>query len=555
MEHLLTPYGAALEIPARSVLVLAPHPDDEALGCGGAIIRHVQSGVPVRVVIATDGALERDGTPHTAQVLTREAESRAAAGVLGYGEPEFWRLPDQGLSYGEPLVQRVLGLLDDVDLVYAPSLLEMHPDHRALAMAAAEAVRRRGAGVRIAFYEVGVPLRPNLLLDISAVEARKQAAVRCFASQLIQQPYDEHIAALNRFRTYTLPPTVRAAEAYAVVDAAELAADPLGIYRTEAARQRELGLALTPEDAPLVSVIVRSQNRPELAEALDSIALQTYGNIEVVVVDAGERRIALPPSCGRFPLRVVGEGKLARSRAANAGLDAALGEYVVFLDDDDLFCADHVARLAAGLRARPDVRAIYSGVRVEREGRVVDTYDAAFRPAMLMAWNRLPIHAVMFARSLATEGCRFDETLDAYEDWDFWLQVSGRTAYDRVPGVSAVYRIGQRALQTDEAGWWAEHRDRFWRKWLGRWEPGDLESLIATFRQSSARDERSLADAAFTEGELRRLLVEEDARRQKAESRVAYAEEALAAIKASTSWRLTWPIRALMELVRPRRVA
>lgn len=535
MEHLLTPYGAVLEIPARSVLVLAPHPDDEVLGCGGSIIRHVQSGVPVRVVIVTDGAMG-EGASRAEKAAVREAESRGAAEILGYGEPEFWRLPDQGVAYNESLVQRLVDAMGDADLVYAPSLLEMHPDHRILAMAAAEAVRRHGGGARIAFYEVGVPLRPNLLLDISAVEARKQAAVRCFASQLIVQPYDDHIAALNRFRTYTLPATVRAAEAYTVVEATALADDPLRIYQTESARQRELGLALDPEDLPLVSVIIRTLGRPELKDALDSIALQTYANIEVVVVDAGERRLDLPARCGRFPLRVVGAGGLARSRAANLGLEAAHGDFVMFLDDDDLFCADHVARLQAALRRRPAVRAAYAGVRVERGGRVIDTYDAAFRPAMLMAWNHLPIHAVLFHRSLIVEGCRFDEDLDAYEDWDFWLQVAAKTGYERVEGVSAVYRVGLRPQADNEEAWWAGNRERFWRKWLAVWEPGDLESLIQAFRRQTARDAQNLADAAFTEGELRRMLAE--------------AERRLVELQTSTTWKLTAPVRALVDAVR-----
>src|SRR5690606_21592599 len=99
-------------------------------------------------------------------------------------------------------------------LVYCPCVLEMHPDHRAVALAAVEAVRRLGADLRLAQYEIGVPLRPNVLLDISGTAARKQAAMECFASQLARQRYDLDITALNRYRTYTLPATVTAAEAY-----------------------------------------------------------------------------------------------------------------------------------------------------------------------------------------------------------------------------------------------------------------------------------------------------------------------------------------------------
>jgi hypothetical protein len=77
-----------------------------------------------------------------------------------------------------------------------------------------EALARVSLEAQLILYEVGVPLHPNLLLDISAHLPTKQAAMACFVSQMAQQAYGDHLLALNRFRTYTLPQTVRAAEAY-----------------------------------------------------------------------------------------------------------------------------------------------------------------------------------------------------------------------------------------------------------------------------------------------------------------------------------------------------
>src|SRR5665647_2332725 len=101
MESDLIPYSASHGLPAQAVLVLAPHPDDEVFGCGGAIAAHVRAGVPLQVLILTDGAVFGNAT-------TRANESLAAAGLLGYGEPEFWRLPDRSLRYSEELVQRIV---------------------------------------------------------------------------------------------------------------------------------------------------------------------------------------------------------------------------------------------------------------------------------------------------------------------------------------------------------------------------------------------------------------------------------------------------------------
>lgn len=235
-EDALVPHQAIAAIPTSSALVLAPHPDDEVFGCGGAIARYVAAKTPVKVIVATDGAYKKGAMEFPeggkARAKQREEECRAAAAILGYGVPEFWNLRDRALAFGEPLIAKILDAMDGVDLVYAPALTEQHPDHRILAMAAVEAVKRK-PGTRIAFYEIGAPLHPNTLVDISPVENLKQSAIACFRSQLEGQRYDLQISALNRYRTYTLIGDVAAAEAYIVVSSEDLNADPLRFHRPE----------------------------------------------------------------------------------------------------------------------------------------------------------------------------------------------------------------------------------------------------------------------------------------------------------------------------------
>lgn len=225
-EHELIPYQASERLGAGPVLVFAPHPDDEVFGCGGAIARHVEAGDRLKVVILTDGAFGAADPESVRQ--TREHESRAAAQALGYGEPLFWRLADRGLRLDEALIERLRATIEteQAALVYAPSWWEIHPDHLTLALACAEAVRRSTSAPALALYEVGMPLHPNALLDITAQVARKNAAMACFASQLEAQPYDEQVRGLDRFRSYTLPRAVRAAEAYRLIRHAELLAPP-----------------------------------------------------------------------------------------------------------------------------------------------------------------------------------------------------------------------------------------------------------------------------------------------------------------------------------------
>ena len=255
MENLFIPYETHRQVGRGIALVFAPHPDDEVFGCGGAIMRHVAAGDPVHVVIVTDGGYDPDAPGSEDYVRVREQESLRAAEVLGYGRPVFWGMKDRELTYGKPLVRRLEVAIREcrADFVYAPSLHEIHPDHRALAMAATQAVRRLGGELRLAMYEVGIPLLyPNLLLDITDLIERKQAAMACFDSQLQHQRYDKHINALNQYRCYTLPKEIQAAEAYFVASASELAHDPLVLHKSENQRQAALRAALDASDAPSI---------------------------------------------------------------------------------------------------------------------------------------------------------------------------------------------------------------------------------------------------------------------------------------------------------------
>ena len=214
-EQELVPYSALSALGIRSLLVLAPHPDDEVFGCGGLLALAGQQGVSVHVAVVSDGG----AGGHAA---TREQECHDAAQALGYlsgapGSLRFWGLPDRGIVPDGELVQRMHALCRETgaDWLLAPSPFEVHPDHLAVCQAATLAVA--GTAARLVYYEVGQALMANLLVDVTPVMPRKHAAMRAFGSQLAQQDYGEHIAALNRYRSYTLGSGVTHAEAYWLV--------------------------------------------------------------------------------------------------------------------------------------------------------------------------------------------------------------------------------------------------------------------------------------------------------------------------------------------------
>lgn len=576
LEQQLIPYQALQAIPARSVLALAPHPDDEVFGCGGALARHADAGVPVHVVVVTDGGFRATDDERAALVATREAESHAAAAALGLPAPEFWRIPDRGLRYDESLIARLVEAirLHDADLVYAPSLHELHPDHRTLAMAAVEAVRRIGAPLRLAMYEIGMPLHPNVLVDISDLLVRKKTAMGCFASQLALQRYDEQIEALNRYRAYTLPPACLAAEAFTLTDAESIAARRLDLFASEYQRLSRLGLPVDGRnDLPLVSVVVRSMDRPTLAGALDSLALQTYPNIEVLVVNAkGGEHSPLAAGCGRCVLRLINQSgpPLDRSAAANAGLDAIGGEFFAFLDDDDALDPDHFAKLIATARAQREPTVVYAGVRsLDRDapdaGGAANVFAEHWEDGKLLAGNFIPIHAPLVPAVLLDKGVRFDTSLAVYEDWDFWLQLSRHARFVLSEGVTATYFLdGESGVNPHSVDPEVMRRATLtlydkWARLLGAqafWEVSRLyharnlalhachgrahalESEVARLQYESAHLNECLA---LTNNHLLAARQETDALRAQLDS-----------LYNSRSWRITAPLRALTRLLHRR---
>lgn len=508
---------------ARRVLVLAPHPDDEVFGCGGLLAALRAQGAEITLIVVTDGAAggRGDGAELTA---CRQAESRAAAALLGLAEPIFWALPDRGLVFDEPLIGRLQASIEQfqAELVLLPSPADWNPDHQTLALAGAEALRRLGGQRQAAFFEVTDPLpAPNLLLDIGTLAPLKQQAAACFVSQLAEQPYLERSQALQRLRATHLGAHCQAAEAFLLVAASELELGLMRLFEGPLRQRQRWGMAATGRDLPLVSVIVRSMDRPTLDAALDSVALQTYPNIEVVLVNAkGPEHRPLAAGWGRLPLRLVATGAaVPRTRAANLGLEAARGEYLMFLDDDDWFEAGHVAKLVHALQAQSRCRVACTGVRcINADDQITAlSFARGDDVAMLLVGNQIPIHAALFERSLVDAGCRFDEHFELFEDWDFWLQLMSHSEFLAVDGNSALYRLhetGGSGIHAQDARV-GQAMLAVFRKWQVRWSDEQCLRLIEAVQQNhrcrlalSQQDEKLAAaqqQAAAAESRLEQL--------------------------------------------------
>jgi LmbE family N-acetylglucosaminyl deacetylase len=136
-----------LELPANRTLIVAPHPDDEALAAGGLIVRQRQRGVPVLVVAVTDGEAAYPGWDASLLARLRRGEQATALAVLGVDAGSLVRLglPDGQVADHEALLAaRLHELARPGDVMVVPWRHDRHPDHEASGRAAWRAAIGRG---------------------------------------------------------------------------------------------------------------------------------------------------------------------------------------------------------------------------------------------------------------------------------------------------------------------------------------------------------------------------------------------------------------------------
>ena len=216
------PVPLLVEPPSGSVLVLAPHPDDESIGCGGVLALHARRGDPVLIVTLTDGAAgDPDGLYDGRDYRElRENETRQALGCLALHDVEFLRLPDGRLAQAAELDRAIADVVRRVrpDIVYAPSPWETLADHWAAARALERVLQAGEGGPAWWAYEIWTPLVASHIVDIGSVWEQKRRAILCYQSQLRYVDYLERVEGLARYRTLHAPALARA-EAFRLMKA------------------------------------------------------------------------------------------------------------------------------------------------------------------------------------------------------------------------------------------------------------------------------------------------------------------------------------------------
>ena len=351
------PPGECAEVTSLVTVVLAPHYDDEVLGCGGLVARLARGGTRVHVVFLTDGSggIEEVGD-RAAYASRRRAESVDAIRALGIASSDHLGLPDGSLLSSldrlRPALERVL-TTERPDLLLVPSPLELTGDHRAAFAAAPPGAHRAARRRRVVRRHRGAararlrgePRRP------SRSAGRRVARARRDRERDVALSKPARATRLSRGGARPAP--------LAVPDAG--AAGRAGRGLPQPARRRlphpdprpadhraRRRARARPGDAK--GRWSRSWCAPRTARRCSpkrsrSLAASTYRRLEVVLVNDGGAQ-PLPPDGFALPLvRVELDSNRGRAAAANAGVAAARGHYVLFLDDDDLIAPEHVETL------------------------------------------------------------------------------------------------------------------------------------------------------------------------------------------------------------------
>ena len=264
---------------------------------------------------------------------------------------------------------------------------------------------------------------------------------------------------------------------------------------------------------PRVSVIIPTYNRSRyIAEAIRSVQAQTHRDVEIIVADDGSTddtsqiMAGFGDSVSYLPLEHRGQPAATR----NAGLRAAEGEYVAFLDSDDLFLPGKLALQLAAFEQHPEAGLAYSNGYFFRDdpqvptGRTLDGMPTPTGDALadLLRGNFLTSPVVLVRHECLNVVGLFDERPEffAVEDYDLWLRIAAHFPFVHAPGDVAAIRRHRQSISRDVAS--LRSRALAILAKLEANQPGLTSPQRAALNEGFARHHGAIAVALFQRRQL-----------------------------------------------------
>ena len=200
---------------------------------------------------------------------------------------------------------------------------------------------------------------------------------------------------------------------------------------------------------PTVSVVMAAYNHANfISQAISSVLSQSWQDFELIVIDDGssDRTQEIVTGFGD-PVRYIYQANQGQGGARNTGIANARGEYICFLDDDDLWLPNCLETVMAVLQPRPEVGALYAACQViDGEGnplpqimsRVVEPGEMY---AALVEGGWFPPLVVTVRKSVLDDVGPLDLSLRGTDDWELWLRVASKHVFIGISDVVALYRM------------------------------------------------------------------------------------------------------------------
>jgi glycosyltransferase involved in cell wall biosynthesis len=209
---------------------------------------------------------------------------------------------------------------------------------------------------------------------------------------------------------------------------------------------------------PLISVVIPVYNGEKtIKETIESVLNQTFSDFELIVINDGSQDSTLEIVSGiQDPrLKVFSFTNAGLSASRNRGVSQATGEYISFLDADDLWTPDKLESQLKALQANPQAAVAYSWTdyidesnQFLRQGGRITVNGNIYANLLMTDLLENGSNPLICKQTLAEVG-GFDESLKAAEDWDMWLRIAARYHFVVVPSPQILYRQSSQSMSSN----------------------------------------------------------------------------------------------------------
>lgn len=201
---------------------------------------------------------------------------------------------------------------------------------------------------------------------------------------------------------------------------------------------------------PLISIIIPVYNRAITIEAtIDSVLQQTFSDFELIIINDGSTDSTLE-ILSRYSdprIKVFSFSHAGAAVSRNRGLEQATGEYIAFLDSDDLWSPSKLAAQLKALQTHPEAAVAYSWTDYidqwgnwRKAGRHITVNGEAYTQMLLTNFLESGSNPLIRRDAVEVVG-GFDESLTGGQDWDFYLRLAANFLLVNVPAVQVFYRL------------------------------------------------------------------------------------------------------------------